>query len=75
MANGRIREAEIYCSLAPTGWGKPTAKAHWNASAELQTVWFRQPVQARYLKLLAKSTVNGQPFAAVAELDVILADR
>ncbi len=75
QANGRIREAEIYCSLAPAAWGKPTAKAQWNGSDRLQTVLFRQPVAARYLKLLVKSTVNQQPFAAVAELDVILADR
>jgi hypothetical protein len=75
QANGRIQGAEIYCSLTPNAWGKPTAKVHWNGLAQLQTVRFPQPVQARYLKLLVKSTVNGQPFAAIAELDVILADR
>jgi hypothetical protein len=74
QANGRIRDAEIYCSLTPKDWGKPAAAVRWDASAQLQTVRFRQPVEARYLKLLVKSTANG-PFAAVAELDVILADR
>ena len=75
QANGRIREAEIYCSLAAKSWGKPTATARWDGSEKLQTVRFRQPVEARYLKLLAKSSVSGQPFTAIAELDVILADR
>jgi hypothetical protein len=75
MLNGRIRQAEIYGSLAPNAWGKPAATPCWDASDRLHTVYFRQPVQARYLKLLVKSTANGQPFAAVAELDVILADR
>ena len=60
QANGRIREAEIYCSLSRTAWGKPTAKAQWNGSDRLQTVLFRQPVPTRYLKLLVKSTVNGR---------------
>jgi hypothetical protein len=75
MATGRIREAEIYCSLVPNAWGKPTAKVQWNGSDQLQSARFRQPVEARYLKLLVKSAVDRQPFAAVAELDVILADR
>ena len=38
---------------------------------KLQTVDFQQPVAVRYLKLVAKSEVNGQPFAAIAELDVL----
>jgi hypothetical protein len=37
----------------------------------LQTVTFQQPVKARYLKLVAKSEVSGQPFASIAELDVL----
>jgi hypothetical protein len=74
-ANGRIGEAEIYGSLDRNHWGEPTAKAKWSDSQKLQTVLFRRPVQTRYLKVLAKSEVGGQPFAAIAELDVLVADR
>jgi len=36
---------------------------------------FQQPVKMRYLKVVARSEVNGQPFAAIAELDVLMDER
>lgn len=71
MANGRIAEAEISCSNEPKKWGPPVAKVKWPNSAGRQTVRFDKPVTARYLKLVPKSEVRGQPFVAVAELDII----
>jgi hypothetical protein len=44
-------------------------------NAKLQRVTFPQPVTARYLKVVAKSEVNGQPFASIAELDVLTVER
>jgi hypothetical protein len=71
MANGRIAECEIYCSADANSWPAPVAKVKWPNTEMLQTVTFQQPVKARYLKLVAKSEVNGQPFASIAELDVL----
>ncbi|MFA6561871.1 MAG: discoidin domain-containing protein [Verrucomicrobiia bacterium] len=71
MANGRIAEAEIYCSNEPKKWSAPVAIAKWGDTADRQTIRFAKPVTARYLKLVPKSEVRGQPFAAVAELDII----
>ncbi len=73
MRNGRIATAEIFAGLDARKWSAPAAKVTWPDSADLQTVTFPQPVKARYLKLVAQSEVHGQPFAAIAELDVVLA--
>ncbi len=75
MANGRIAEAEVFVSNDPKSWGTPVAQAKWRDTGELQTVAFPQPVRARYLKLVVKSEVNRNAFAAVAELDVLLDER
>jgi hypothetical protein len=75
MANGRIAEAEVFVSNDPKSWGTPVAQAKWRDTGEPQTVAFPQPVRARYLKLVVKSEVNRNAFAAVAELDVILEEK
>ncbi len=75
MANGRIAEAEVFVSNDPKSWGVPVARTKWPNAGELQTVAFPQPVSARYLKLVVKSEVNRNAFAAVAELDVVLEDK
>ena len=75
MANGRIAECEIYCSTEPNSWAAPTAKVKWPNTDQLQTVNFKQPVKARYLKVVARSEVNGNPFASIAELDVLTDDE
>ncbi len=71
QANGRIAGAEIYCGGDPAAWGQPVAAVSWTNTSERQTVQFSQIVRGRYLRLLVKSEVNGNPFAAVADLDVI----
>ena len=58
MANGRIAECEIYCSAEPNFWAAPVATVNWPNNDKLQTVTFRQPVTARYLKLVVE--VGGQ---------------
>ncbi|MBI5396625.1 MAG: discoidin domain-containing protein [Verrucomicrobia bacterium] len=75
QANGRIAEAEISCSNEPKKWGAPVATVKWLNTADRQTVRFAKPVTARYLKLVPKSEVRGQPFAAVAELDIVTEGR
>ncbi len=71
MANGRIREYAVYVSNEASRWGKPLVAGTWADNRTRQTVRFKRPVSVRYLKLVAKSEVNGNPFAAVAELDLL----
>jgi hypothetical protein len=71
MSNGRIAECEIYCSSDADHWGAPAATAQWANTDQLQTVTFQTPVKGRFVRLVIKSEVKQNPFAAIAELDVV----
>ncbi|MBM4047521.1 MAG: DUF4981 domain-containing protein, partial [Planctomycetes bacterium] len=73
--SGRVRDYELYLSPDGSTWGQPALKGIFENRPAPQTVLLPQPVPARYLRFVAKSEVAGRPFAAVAELDVIAADR
>jgi hypothetical protein len=74
-ANGRIADCEIYCSRDPASWDAPVAKVKWPDTSELQSVHFKPPIKARYLKIVACSEVNGNPYTSIAELDVLTDDK
>jgi hypothetical protein len=38
-------------------------------------VRFKQPVKARYLKMVARSEVNRKPYASIAELDILTDEK
>jgi hypothetical protein len=73
--SGRIARCEVYCGNNPKSFGSPAAKATWTNTAERQALRFVQPITARYVKFVIRSAVNGQAYAAAAELDVIPAER
>ena len=73
MSNGRIADFQIFASRDGKSWGAPAASGHWSDDPKKKAVPFAAPVAARFLKLVAKYEVNGHAWAAVAELDVILA--
>jgi hypothetical protein len=73
MSNGRIADFQIYTSRDGKSWGPPAASGRWLDDPKKQAVPFAAPVAARFLKLVAKSEVNGHSWAAVAELDVTIA--
>jgi hypothetical protein len=75
MANGRVAEAEVYCSNDRKLWGPPAATVKFRDRGDLQTVRFAAPVQARYLKFVVRSEIRGRPYAAVAELDILTDDK
>ncbi len=74
MSNGRIARWAVYAGTDPSRWGEPVAEGNWPDTAVGQTIRFARPVTARYLKLVCLTEVRGQPFASLAELDVLLAD-
>ncbi|GGP87749.1 lacto-N-biosidase [Streptosporangium pseudovulgare] len=68
-ANGRIGDYEIYLSTDGSSWGDPVAKGAFPDTAEAH--WVPVPATtARYLRLVELSEVNGNPWAAVAEVGV-----
>jgi len=75
IVNGRIKDYALFVSADGSTWGEPVAEGSWPDGTAIQTVRLDKPQEARYLKLEARSSIDGQPFAAVAEIDVILAPK
>jgi beta-galactosidase len=73
--NGRVKDYEIYLSSDGQEWGKPAAQGSFRRDASEEIIQLRRPVRARYVKLVALGEQNGKPFAAVAELEAIVAGQ
>lgn len=68
--NGRIGEYEIFTSLDGNEWSS-AAKGKFSGGQALERVSFGKPREAKLIRLVALSEVNGSPWSAVAEFDVI----
>lgn len=70
--NGYIRRCDIYLSTDGTDWGQPVAQAEFAQDKELKTIRFAERHTARFLKLVALEGFDDQPYATIAELDVLI---
>ena len=62
----------MFVSADGEHWGEPVAEGAFLQDADLKTVKFKQPVETRFLKLLAKSSFRPkQPYASLAELNLL----
>lgn len=68
--NGRVKACELRTSTDGKEWSAPVAATLANQD-ERQEIKLPAAATARYIKFTAKSEVHGNPFAAIAELDVI----
>jgi len=75
MSTGRIAAGAVYCTNVQDSWGDPVETFNWKESDQRQTIRFKDPVKARYLKFVATAEVRRNPFAAVAELDVLTDEK
>lgn len=66
--NGRIKNYEFYTSVDGISWTLQNSGT-WANDANEKTVAFNSTT-ARYVKLVAKSEVNGAPWASAAEISV-----
>lgn len=66
--NGRVKEYEVYVSDDGETWGAPAASGALAATGT-QNVMFSAPVTGRYVKVVALSSHNGLPWAALAEVE------
>ena len=68
--NGNIAQYEFYVSSDGTNWGTPVTTGTFpNSAAEKQGTFTAKTGQ--YIRLRALSEVNGRPWTAVAELNVL----
>lgn len=70
QSNGSIKDYELHLSLDNTNW-ESVAAGSWTSTKELKEVYFDGKKEARYLKLVALSEVNGTNFASCAEISVL----
>ncbi|MGM0461769.1 MAG: C25 family cysteine peptidase [Fibrobacterota bacterium] len=69
--NGRIDEYEVYVSTDGENWEEPHITGRWENSTDVQEAAFHPGVVASYIRLIAKSEVNGEVWASAADIDVL----
>ena len=68
--NGMVKEFEVYLSLDGKTWGKAVASGELKNTTALQVVKLQKATAGRYLKLVAKSEVNGKAWSSAAEVGI-----
>lgn len=74
VPNGRIDRYEFLTSGDGTNWTQ-ALRGRFREGADLQSSLFPRPVTARYIKLVSWSAFQSQPWASVAELDILVSDQ
>ncbi len=68
--NGMVKEFEVYLSLDGKTWGKAVASGELKNTTALQVVKLSKATAGRYLKLVAKSEINGNAWSSAAEVGI-----
>jgi beta-galactosidase len=68
--NGNVKGYKFEVSLDGKTWSQ-VAQGEFPYSSDKQTVLFKAPVKARYVRFTATSSQNGQDFASGAEFELI----
>jgi hypothetical protein len=71
MRNGWIKDYALYVSSDGKSWGRPGARGAFDRSDEMQTVYLKGRAEAKFMKLVALSAFDGQPFASLAEIEIV----
>lgn len=73
--NGWIKDYAFYISDDGVNWGEPIASGAFPANARLHTVMFNAPVTARFVKLVALDAYRNDPWASLAEFDLVQPEK
>ena len=68
--NGNIRDFDLFLSNDPNVWGNPVVSGQFGNNSAPQSIKISSKPEVRYFKLVAKSEVNGRPWASAAELGI-----
>ena len=69
--NGNVKGYKIQISADGKNWSEPIVEGEFPYSADKQTVLFKAPVKARFVRFTATSSQNGQDFGSGAEFELI----
>jgi hypothetical protein len=75
MSNGWISEYQVYISIDGKNWGKPCAAGIFQKGRSDKNVLFEKPGSGRFVRFVALSGFDGQPFASIAEINIIPASE
>lgn len=70
--NGWIKDYAIYLSDSPADWGVALVTGRFPYSSARKTITFDTPATGRYLRLVARSGFNNDPYTSIAELNLLL---
>ena len=68
--NGMVKAYEVYLSTDGKTWGSAVATGEFKNTTALQVAKLKTPTNARYLKLVAKSEINGRAWTSAAEIGI-----
>lgn len=68
--NGWIKDYEIYVGMDWRSWGSPAATGTWAANAQPKKVGLMEPVQAQFIRIVAKSGHARGSWASLAEVEI-----
>ena len=68
--NGMIKEYEVYLSTDGKTWGQPVVSGEFKNTSSLQVAKLKKVTTGRYLKLVAKSEINGKAWSSAAEIGI-----
>ncbi len=74
MSNGWISKYEVYLSSDGEHWGKAIAEGTFQKGKGEKHILFKAAPKARFIRFVAVAGFDNQPFASVAELDIMPAD-
>jgi hypothetical protein len=72
--NGTVADYAFYVSKDGFSWGEPVAKGTFPNNVKEKEVMFSSKV-GRYVRFVALSEVNGQPWTSMAEISIVAAAR
>ena len=68
--NGRVKDYEVYLSMDGKTWGTAAVKGSFKNTGSLQVASLSRSINARYLKFVALSEVNGHAWTSAAEIGI-----
>ena len=68
--NGMVKAYEVYLSTDGKTWGTAVATGEFKNTTALQVAKLKAPTPGRYLKLVAKSEINGNAWTSAAEIGI-----
>jgi hypothetical protein len=75
MSNGWISKYQVYVSSDGKNWGSPCAAGTFQKGRSDKAVLFEKSKKGRFLRFVALSGFESQPFTAIAELNIVPASE